>query len=194
MLQKQSISRDEVPWNPKSEHANLVSDLMFLETQIQLNKPIEVAFKESCELEGFLNQHAASALVSSRLIFYLCQCLVFHPFLLRELTSSTDIHVPKAFWSHAKETSRSASNDMIDLTDRANEAGYMVVTSFSGYCLTVAATIQALQATVEIAEGASPSLVRYQHCLATLESSLCKYWGSSKIMVCSRMLISSRGL
>lgn len=182
MLQKQSIGPEDEPWHPKSRHATLVSDLMFLETQIKLNEPIEVAFKEFRQSDGLTKQHAASALVSSRLLFYLCQCLVFHPFLLREFMAPAHSHAPKTFWSHAKETSRSASDDMVDLVHRANEAGCILVTSFSGYCLTVAATIQALQATVEIPDGASPSLVRFQQCLVTLES-LCKYWSSATVMV-----------
>lgn len=64
-------------------------------------------------------------------------------------TQSTSGHLyPKAFWTLAEGNLRAASVSMVDLVLQASQAGCIMINIFSEYFLTMAATIQALQATV----------------------------------------------
>ncbi|KAL2846380.1 fungal-specific transcription factor domain-containing protein [Aspergillus pseudoustus] len=182
MLHKQHISHGNVPWHPQSQHSALVPRMMQLEAQLGTSEPLEDVLRARCYEPGIVDQSISGPLVFSRLLFYLCQCLAWHPFLLREQMFVAQILPPKLFWNQVKEMSLNASNDMLDLIHRAKQAGCMLISSFSGYCATVAATIQALHYSSRTPREDVCSETWYQHCSHHLRW-LSGYWQNSVTMV-----------
>lgn len=81
-----------------------------------------------------------------------------------------------------------ASDEIINLVQQASEVGCTPTACFSGYCVTIAATVQALQTTGEIVMGISLAAERLQKCIEHLEM-LGKYWHSATVMVGQSILI-----
>jgi len=181
-LQKQPIGSDEPPWHPKSGHVAIVSSMMFLEEQLQLGEPLEVLLHKYAFSNGVLDNSLSAPLIFSRLLYHLCRCLLYHPFLLREQTISSRDNIPNVFWSHSKNTCLEASDEIIKLVQQASEVGCTPNSCFSGYCVTIAATVQALQTTGEIVLGISLAAERLQKCIEHLDM-LGKHWHSATVMV-----------
>jgi len=155
------FKREDMPWYPQSRHAVLASDLILLESLLDMGKPIEEALDAHYLPDGFLDQRAASSIVFARLLLCLCQCLLYHPFLIGEhirmasaaapcssddsgLFASHIPHPARAFHSQARRMSTHAAETMLSLLVRSKQAGHVIVTSFSGYCVTVAVTVLGL--------------------------------------------------
>lgn len=182
MLNIHHLGREHLPWHPQSGHAAIASGVLSLETRLAIAIPIENVLKEQCSPDGFLDQSSSSTLVFSRLLFHLCQCLLYHPFLLSEWVVTYNLQPPKAFWNHAKEISSHASSDMVDLLVRAKRAGCVLVSSFSGYCVTVAATMQAIHFTASQSSEEHRFIAEHQQCAEHLEW-LTRYWSNATSMV-----------
>lgn len=182
MLHKHHASADNMPWHPQSRHAGMVSDVLLLEIQMGINKPIKQALAEHSSPDGFLDQRSSNALVFSRLLFHLCQCLMYHPFLLGERMYACNADPPKAFANHAMEIGRQASDDMINLLSRAKQAGCILLSSFSGYCATVAATANAVDFILADGDDATAFVESVQPCVEHLVW-LSRYWNNAATMV-----------
>lgn len=182
MLNIHHLGREHMPWHPQSGHATIASGVLSLETRLAIAIPIETALKEQCSPDGFLDQWSSSTLVFARLLFHLCQCLLYHPFLLSELVTMYNVQPSKTFWNHAREISFHASRDMVDLLVRAKRAGCVLVSSFSGYCVTVAATVQAIHFTTSKSIQEYKFIEGHQQCVEHLEW-LSRYWSNATSMV-----------
>ncbi|KAL6249735.1 hypothetical protein RBB50_003590 [Rhinocladiella similis] len=143
MLQQFNVRSQDPPWGANSDFVAIQSDLMYLETVLQMSKsPTDLVAEYTCA--GHIDQHAIGPAIFSRALFHLTYCLLHHPFLLRQRLESCQIAAPSSFLSRAFDTAWDHSRRMTKLLQEAQEAGAMLRASFYGYCMVVAGSIAAL--------------------------------------------------
>lgn len=162
------------------KHISIVSKFVLLERQLELSKTIEQILQEQCYSDRVLDQSIVGQLVFSRLLFYLIQCLAYHPFLFRGHLPDW-AQLPMAFRAQIKYISRDSVIDMVKLLLVAKERGYILASWFSAYCVAVTGTILLLYASVKGAEHKSLH-EQYQQCESYLEW-LSRYWETSSDLV-----------
>lgn len=178
MLQPQYPECRYPPWHPQSQHAAIASKMLLLDRLFALSQPLEHVLNT----KGGVLQSSSFALLFSRLLANLSQCLLYHPFLLYERVAASQVQPPKHFWRHARELSQSAADDLIDLIRTARNYGCSLTSSFSGYCVTAAATIQVLNSVSSDFNEEHLWQPQYLDCKRHLEH-LRVYWPNAATMV-----------
>ncbi|KAJ9640831.1 hypothetical protein H2204_003120 [Knufia peltigerae] len=145
MLQQFNTRSQDPPWGANSDFVAIQSDLVYLETVLQMSKsPTDLVAEHTSPGGRHIDQHAIGPAIFSRALFHLTYCLLHHPFLLRKRLESCQIAAPSTFLTRAFETAWEHSRRMTKLLQEAQEAGAMLRASFYGYCMVVAGSIAAL--------------------------------------------------
>lgn len=179
------------PWDPSSDFAVLESDLLHLESILELQTSIKERVRSYITPENTIDQPGVSPVILSRIIFHLCYCLLNHPFLLRQRIACGHVAPPTSFLARAFSTGWQHACQMVDLVRFARGHGYMFTASFSGYCVMVAGSILALGKHVEDPYISTQAETSLQEVIAFLES-LGKYWYNVSNMVSSLYQFSAR--
>ncbi|KIW78374.1 hypothetical protein Z517_08209 [Fonsecaea pedrosoi CBS 271.37] len=140
MLQEFGVNRHP-PWDSSSEFAAIGSDLSYLETQMEMHKPLEAMLGPYRNSAGVVDQANAGPIVFARALFHLCNCLLNHPFLLRRKIASCNRVASGRFLSRAFESGLDSAKGLIGLLQDARKAGCISHTSFYGYCAIISGTI-----------------------------------------------------
>lgn len=181
MLQEYNIRSRDPPWDSNSDFASITSDLLYIESQFEMTKPIQdVIAEESVDADG-INQTTTALIVFSQALFYLCHCLLNHPFLLRHRLQSTNTRAPSTFLSRSFDFGRICAMRLTRHLADARSAGCATNASFYGYCAVVAGTIQALYVH-SMDETLRTEAMEHVHMnLATL-SEIGKFWENVSAM------------
>lgn len=109
--QEEQTSRSKrLPWNPPSKYSSIHSNLLQIESELGLSKWLaEKTTKHFLSPDGVIDQHRAAPLVLSHALFYLCQCLLYQPFLLRQRLVRLGQCTPQSFLSQIFQSSRTAA-------------------------------------------------------------------------------------
>jgi hypothetical protein len=182
MLQEYNIRSRDPPWDPNSDFASISSDLLYIESQYDFEKPIKDLIADEFTEGGRIDQASASSMVFSRALFYLCHCLLNHPFLLRHRLETSNTRAPSTFLTRAFDFGRTCAKRLTHLLRDARSAGCFVNASFYGYCGVVAGTIEALYLHSEREDLRQESVECVHLSLVTLEE-IGKYWANVSAMV-----------
>ncbi|OQV03574.1 Fungal specific transcription factor domain-containing protein [Cladophialophora immunda] len=143
MLQQFNMQDQEPPWDANSDFAAIQSDLLYLESRLEMQKTLsEVMSRHTAH--GDIDQQSAGPAIFSRALFHLCYCLLHHPFLLRRRLESCQVPAPSSFLSRAFDAAWENSKRLTLLLQEARCSGATTGASFYGYCTVVAGTILAL--------------------------------------------------
>ena len=143
MLQEFNIRSRYPPWDPSSDFAAIESDLLHLQTQLEMDKPVQELLEPHIGPDGVDHQNAGP-IVFSRAFFHLCYCMLNHPFLLRQRLETAQLVAPASFLARAFKTGWQHAQHMIELIRDVRGVGCVFQSSFSGYCHIVAGSIAAL--------------------------------------------------
>ncbi|KAK6381500.1 hypothetical protein LTS17_004558 [Exophiala oligosperma] len=137
------------PWNPHSKYSSLHSTLLHLETNLGLHEPLnERILQQFTSNGGMVDQHRGAPLVFAHALFHVCQCLLFHPFLLKRRLSGLGYRAPLSFLVHAFAACQNAASALSRLMDDVKALCCETLTThydpFYGYCATVAAAVHSL--------------------------------------------------
>lgn len=174
------------PWNPRSKYSTLHSMLLQLESDLGLHDPLnQQIIQQFTSPDGVVDQHRGAPLIFSKALFHLCQCLLYHPFLLKQRLANMGHRAPQSFLVHAFNSCRAAASALSRLMDDVKSLCCETLTTFYdpfyGYCTMVAAAIHSLFTM-------SPDLVVVEHASRSFESSrqnlqeLAFYWKSCASM------------
>ena len=144
MLQQVNIRSRDPPWDSNSDFAWILSDLLYLESVLEVWKSPRDIVAQWTSADGRIDQQCAGPIIFARALFHLCYCLLHHPFLLRKRLGLCHRAAPSSFLSRAFDTAWEHSKSMIDLLDEVQRAGAIAHIPFYGYCTLVAASIAAL--------------------------------------------------
>lgn len=143
MLQQFNMRNQDPPWDANSDFASIQSDLLYLESLLQMHKS-PTAMIDKHASGGQVDQQCTGPIIFSRALFHLCYCILHHPFLLRRRLDSCPIAAPSSFLSRSFDTAWEHSKQMAHLLHEVRQAGAIAEASFYGYCTAVAGTITAL--------------------------------------------------
>jgi hypothetical protein len=182
MLQAYNIRSRDPPWDPNSDFASITSDLLYIETQFEIGKPIKDVITDEFTEGGIVDQSSAGMVVFSRSLFYLCHCLLNHPFLLRYRLETSNIRAPPTFLARSFDFGRVCAKRLTTHLRDAQSAGCFIHASFYGYCSVVAGSIQALYLHSTDKGLRQESAEHVQLSLALLEE-IGQFWENVSIMV-----------
>ncbi|KAK5209495.1 hypothetical protein LTR99_007743 [Exophiala xenobiotica] len=137
------------PWNPRSKYSALHSILLQLETNLGLHEPLnQKIIRQFTTAEGLVDQHRGAPLVFAHALFHLCQCLLYHPFLLKRRLVDLGYRAPPSFLVHSFTACRNAASALSRLMDDVKSLCCETLTThydpFYGYCTMVAAAVHSL--------------------------------------------------
>lgn len=172
-----------LPWNPRSKYSSIHSAILQHESELGLNEPL--SGKMAQHSDGSVDQHRAAPLALAHALFYLCQCLLYHPFLLQQRLARVTQRTPQSFLAQTQNSCRAAASSLSRLMDDVKSLCCETLTTcydpFYGYCNMVAGVIHALflqAADPLVRDTAAASLESSLHNLKLLEV----YWKSCSMM------------
>lgn len=175
-----------LPWNPRSKYSSIHSAILQHESELGLNEPLSTKVARICLADdGSIDQHKAAPLAFSRALFYLCQCLLYHPFLLKRRLAHVGQRTPQSFLAQSFIACRMAASSLSRLMDDVKSLCCGTLTTsydpFYGYCNMIAGVIHALfleDADPAVREMAGASL---DVSLENLKELSC-FWNSCAMM------------
>ncbi|OAL32891.1 hypothetical protein AYO20_07682 [Fonsecaea nubica] len=174
MLQEFGVNRHP-PWDSSSEFAAIGSDLSYLETQMEMHKPLEDMLGPYRNSAGVVDQANAGPIVFARALFHLCNCLLNHPFLLRRKIASCNRVASGRFLSRAFESGLDSAKGLIGLLQDARKAGCISHTSFYGYCAIISGTIFIMNAHAATGDAQVRCFELLQETTSFIED-ISRYW------------------
>lgn len=138
-----------LPWNPRSKYSSIHSALLQLESELGLNESLSRKITQRfTSTDGTLDHHRAAPLVLAHAIFFLCQCLLYHPYLIKQRLARLGQRTPQSFLTQTLNSCRSAASSLSRLMDDVKSLGVETLTPyydpFYGYCTMVAGTIHTM--------------------------------------------------
>lgn len=132
-----------LPWNSQSEFASIYSTLLTFESYspAALTDFDSVLEAESVKMgEGYSSRPELGILASSHALYYLCQCLLHHPFLIRHRLQFVKAPIPPSF---LKDILRKSRDNAMSLTLLLQSLlrRRLCLSSSIGYCAVIAGGI-----------------------------------------------------
>jgi len=140
------------PWNPTSKYSAIHSAVLQLESELGLNEAVSGKIAQFCLApDGSIDQHRAAPLAFAHALFYLCQCLLYHPFLLKQRLSEVTQRTPQRFLDQTSASCRLAATSLSQLLGDVKSLHCPTLTTsydpFYGYCNMVAGVIHSMYLT-----------------------------------------------
>jgi hypothetical protein len=189
MLQWYNIRTRDPPWDPSSDWSSIHSDLIFLERGLDPGRPMTDLISRGFSENGWIDQPQAGPVIFAHALFHLCHCLLNHPFLLRRRLDSCGTKAPSSFLARAFDTGRDYSKRLIRLLCDARDCGFIVATSFYGYCAILAGTVQALHMHNNLESVQLESAENLRLSISFLKD-VGQYWKNVSLMVCQHVPFS----
>lgn len=183
MMQEFNIRSPHPPWESASDFAAIESDLLHAETYLELQFPLEQVISPHTTSEGAVDHKKTGPVIYSRAIFHLCHCLLYHPFLLRRRLEACVNPPPGSFLARAFKTSWQHAQEMVQLINATRSCGGLFISSYGGYCLTVAGSVLAIWAHRDQAEERLLASNLLQETIFYVDD-IGNYWQNVKAMVC----------
>lgn len=147
--EEQTPGGKTLPWNPRSKYSSIHSALLQLESELGLNESLSRKITQLCtSSDGSVDQHSAAPLVLAHAMFFLCQCLLYHPFLIKQRLVRLGQRTPQSFLTQTLNSCCSAANSLSRLMHDVKSLGCETLTPFYdpfyGYCTMVAGTIHSM--------------------------------------------------
>ena len=181
MVQQLNLKSRDPPWDSNSDFAGILSDLLHLESLLEVGKSPGDIVARWTSLDGRIDQQCVGPAIFARALFHLCYCLLHHPFLLRKRLEMCQRVAPSSFLSRAFVTAWEHSKSLVDLLDEVQGAGAIAHTSFYGYCALVAGSIAALHLNQSLEWERTESALILKRCKKILQEI--KSWKNASLMV-----------
>ncbi len=181
-LQEHKFPTQGTPWDPKSQFSTIYWTLLQLESNYGFGEPLIGRIQQDLTTNGLIDQQKAGPLVYAHALFHLCQCLLHHPFLLRQRLAKLETKAPLSFLTRAVDSCKSHALLLTNLINGVKSIGFRTTASFYGYYNFLPGTIHALflnsedNTSRDIAEKAFSSCVHNLH-------ELSQYWKHASLMV-----------
>lgn len=174
------------PWSPRSKYFAIHSALLQLESELGLNDSLsEKIARNYMSADGVVDQHRAAPLVLAHALFFLCQCLLYHPFLLKRRLAHLGQRTPQSFLTQTFNSCRAAATSLSSLMDDVKSLCCETLTTFYdpfyGYCTMVAGTIHSMFLQASDPMIVEAARISFNSSLQNLNESA-YYWKSSSMM------------
>jgi len=143
VLQDRNYILSPSPWLSNSPFAKIESFLSSIEMHFDLSEPLEDTLERVAVKDGTLDHFTASPILYARALYSLSQCLLHHPFLLKDRLQKMQQKLPSRFMNRVWRTCRLHAKLITDIR-RVRNGNVLILTCFYGYCTMMAGTIHAL--------------------------------------------------
>ncbi|KEF59065.1 uncharacterized protein A1O9_03908 [Exophiala aquamarina CBS 119918] len=143
VLQDRNYSLSPPPWLSNSPFATIESFLSSIEMHFDFAEPLEEVLERVAVKDGALDHFTASPILYARALYSLSQCLLHHPFLLKDRLQRMKQRIPSRFMARVWKTCRLHAKLITDIR-RVRNGNVLILTCFYGYCTMMAGTIHAL--------------------------------------------------
>ncbi len=191
MLQGFNTRSRYPPWDPSSDFAAIESDLLHLETQLEMHKSIQEMLAPHIIPDGEMDHQRTGPIIFSRALYHLTYCMLNQPFLLRSRIGLGQHPAPASFLARAFDSGWQHALRLMELIRHARSAGCIAQSSFHGYCAIVAGSIAALHAHSENSDVSARAQALLQEAISYLED-VGQYWQNVSTMVSPLISFSKR--
>ncbi|CAG2006708.1 unnamed protein product [Fusarium graminearum] len=181
VLQDFNIRGPHPPWDPGSDFAGIESDLLHLEAYLEVQKPISEMIQPHISADGVVDSQTTGPIIFSRALFHLCYCLLNHPFLLQRRIDTCRNLAPISFIQRSSDLAWSHAQQMMSLIREVRKLGCSFHSSSSGYAVTVAGSIIALQSFNEQSIGSPQAQILLEEVLLYLDI-IGQYWSNASTL------------
>ncbi|PCD28562.1 hypothetical protein FGRA07_03701 [Fusarium graminearum] len=181
VLQDFNIRGPHPPWDPGSDFAGIESDLLHLEAYLEVQKPISEMIQPHISADGVVDSQTTGPIIFSRALFHLCYCLLNHPFLLQRRIDTCRNLAPISFIQRSSDLAWSHAQQMMSLIREVRKLGCSFHSSSSGYAVTVAGSIIALQSFNEQSIASPQAQILLEEVLLYLDI-IGQYWSNVRTM------------
>ena len=136
------------PWNPRSKFSSIHSVILEYESEFELRESLSDKISRFClSNDGTIDLHRAAPLALYHALFFLCQCLLYHPFLIKRKLTRVGQKAPLSFLIQTFNSCRLAAGSLSrligDVRSVTNEA-LTTYDPFYGYCAMVAGVVHSM--------------------------------------------------
>jgi hypothetical protein len=187
-LQEHKYPTQGTPWDPRSQFSSIYWTLLQLESNYGLGEPLIQKMQEEFVIDGMIHQQKAGPLVYAHALFHLCQCLLHHPFLLRQRLAKLEGKAPLSFLARALDSCKSHALALTNLIKDVKSIGFKTTASFYGYLNFLPGSIHALFLHSDDKSTRDAAETAFTSCLQNLHE-LSQHWRHAELMVSSSALI-----
>lgn len=180
---RQGASETRLPWDSRSEFARINGMLLSFESYSDAcdSNFVDVLDKHFV-FQGFIDEGLSSHFTYSHIVYHVNQCLLHHPFLLRQHLNAFKANVPVGFLRDAMLKSIEHASRLAAMLRALQERGCEIYPSFYAYAATVAGIILRLHCEEASFLEKDDVEAAYKSCLRFLEHKSVR-WQSYKRMV-----------
>lgn len=181
---KPRATGSHLPWDSRSEFVRIQGILLSFESY---SDACDGNFAEVLDrhfiFHGILDEGMACHFIYSHVVYHVNQCLLHHPFLLRQQLKALKVKVPVGFLRSAILKSREHAIQLTGILRILQQRGCRIHPSFYGYAAVVAGVIHRLHFTKTLhSAAATEGEDHWKACLAFLDQDHMR-WESYKRMV-----------
>lgn len=189
---KQGASETRLPWDSRSEFSRISGMLLSFESYSDAceDRFIDVLDRHFVS-QGFIDEALSSHFTYSHVVYHVNQCLLHHPFLLRQHLQTFKANVPTGFLREAMLKSTEHAARLATILRALQERGCETYPSFYGYAATLAGMILRLHAENASFLEKDDIEASYKSCLRFLEHKSVR-WQSYQNMVRAMLHASMR--
>jgi hypothetical protein len=184
---KPRATGSHLPWDSRSEFVRIQGILLSFESY---SNACDGNFAEVLDrhfvFHGSLDEAMACHFIYSHVVYHVNQCLLHHPFLLRQQLKTLKVKVPVGFLRSAVLKSREHAVQLTGILQILQRRGCRIHPSFYGYAAVIAGVIHRLHFTKTLHSAANTEGEDlWRACLAFLDQEHIR-WESYKRMVSHR--------
>lgn len=167
---KHSAAEPRLPWDSRSEFARINGILLSFESYSDAcNGNFADILDQHVVCHGSLDEGTACHFAYSHILYHVNQCLLHHPFLLRQHLGSCKVKVPVGFLRGAVLKSREHAVHLSDILRILQQRGCKTYPSFYGYAAILAGVIHRLHSRSERTFEKQEAEARWELCLRFLD-------------------------
>lgn len=137
-----SISDSQMPWDSRSEFSRLAGILVNFESYSEAdNVDLAEILGRDYAPDGNVSCQAACHFIYSHVLYHLNQCLLHHPFLLRQNLKFYSAKIPSSFLREALRKSKDHALQLSSILRCLQDISMKAIPSFFGYAATIVGVI-----------------------------------------------------
>lgn len=180
---KHSAAETRLPWDSRSEFARVNGILLSFESYSDAcNGSFADILDQHVFTNGSLDEAMTCHFTYSHIIYHVDQCLLHHPFLLRQHLGLCKVKVPVSFLRGAISKSREHAIHLSAILSTLQQRGCTVYPSFYGYAALLAGVIHRLHSRYQHAFAKQEAEAHWESCLQFLDQEPVR-WESYRRMV-----------
>lgn len=178
-----------LPWDSRSEFAHINGMISSFESYSDAcDGNFAETFDRNFVAQGTLDECAACHFTYAHVLYHVNQCLLHHPFLLRQHLRSVTVKVPASFLRASVLICREHAAHLTAILCTLQRCGSKIYPSFYGYAAVLAGTIHRLHARDPRNVKPSTSEASWESCVRFLDQEPV-FWESYRRMVRKNTLI-----